>query len=294
MKFTASVAMVDPSFYAPLARAAEEAGYDGISVPDSICYPRESESRYPYTPDGSREFLENKPFVEPMVAIATMAAVTERIGFYTSVTKLPIRHPVIFAKEVTSLAVITGNRFHLGVGTSPWPDDYEVVGLPWEGRSRRFDECIAIIRGLAGGDYFEYHGRFYEVPPIKLNPAPSGPVKILVGGHSEALLRRAAAFGDGWIGAGMAFDELARVTARLRELRLECGRGELPFEIHATGAESFTADGVRRLAELGVTHTGGGFGRFSGYQHERDTETLQEKVDALRRYADEVIAEVRG
>ena len=119
-------------------------------------------------------------------------------------------------------------------------------------------------------------------------------MKILVGGHSKALLRRAAAFGDGWIGAGMAFDELARVTARLRELRLECGRGELPFEIHTTGAESFTADGVRRLAELGVTHTGGGFGRFSGYQRERDTETLQEKVDALRRYADVVIAEVRG
>jgi probable F420-dependent oxidoreductase len=293
VRFTASVAMVDPSFYVPLARAAEEAGYDGISVPDSICYPRESDSRYPYTPDGSREFLENKPFVEPTVAIATMAAVTERIGFYTSVMKLPIRHPVIFAKEVTSLAVVTGNRLHLGVGTSPWPDDYEVVGLPWERRGRRFDECVAIIRGLAGGGYFEYHGTFYDVPPIKLNPTPSEPVKILIGGHSDALLRRAAEIGDGWIGAGVAFDELAAVITRLDRLRVESGRADLPFEIHATGAESFTVDGVRRLEEVGITHTGGGFGRFSGYQREPDTETLVEKVEALRRYADEVIAKVR-
>jgi probable F420-dependent oxidoreductase len=294
MRFTASVAMVDPSLYAPIARAAEEAGYDGISVPDSICYPQESGSRYPYTPDGAREFLENKPFIEPVVAVATMAAVTERIAFYTGVLKLPIRNPVILAKEVTSLGVITANRLRLGVGTSPWPDDYTIVGLPWIGRGRRSEECIAIIRGLAGGGYFEHHGEFYDFPAIKLNPVPTTAIPILVGGHSEALIDRAARIGDGWIAAGMPLDELRRVIARLHWLRGEYGRRGTPFEIHASSAESATADGVRRLEDLGVTHTGGGgSGRFPGYQREVDTETSGEKVDALRRYADEVIAKVR-
>jgi probable F420-dependent oxidoreductase len=292
MRFTASVAMVDPSFYAPLARAAEDAGYDGVSVPDSICYPRESDSRYPYAPDGSREFLENKPFIEPMVAVATMAAVTESIRFYTNVLKLPLRNPVVFAKEVASLAVIAGNRFRLGVGTSPWPDDYEIIGLPWAGRGRRCEECIEILRGLVGGGYFEYHGEFYEFPPVKLNPAPTEPVKVLVGGHSDSLIDRAARLGDGWMAAGMASEQLASVIDRLHRLREGHGRADEPFEIHATTPDSFTAEGVRRLADMGVTDTGGGFGRFSGYQREPDTETLGEKVDALRRYADEVIAKV--
>jgi alkanesulfonate monooxygenase SsuD/methylene tetrahydromethanopterin reductase-like flavin-dependent oxidoreductase (luciferase family) len=136
-----------------------------VGLPDSICDPRESGSKYPYTEDGAREFLENKPFLEPLTAMAAMGAATRRIDFHTSVLKLPIRHPVIFAKEVTSVAVLVDNRCKLGVGTSPWPDDYEIVGLPWTGRGRRFDECIEIIRGLATGEYFEYRGEFYDFLP---------------------------------------------------------------------------------------------------------------------------------
>ena len=102
-----------------------------------------------------------------------MAAVTSTIEFHTFVLKMPIRHPVIYAKEATSLAVISGNRFVLGVGSSPWPDDYEIVQLPWEGRGRRFDECIEIVRGLAAGGYFEYHGEFYDFPAIKMEPVPT-------------------------------------------------------------------------------------------------------------------------
>ncbi|MEY2433035.1 MAG: hypothetical protein QOC92_2760, partial [Acidimicrobiaceae bacterium] len=175
MKFIAAIAMTDPGFIVPMAQAAEDAGYDVIAVPDSIAYPRESDSTYPYTPDGSREFLEHKPLVEPLIAIATMAAVTSRIRFVTNVLKLPVRHPVIFAKEATTLAVLTGERLALGVGSSPWPDDYEIVGLPWARRGRRFDECIDIIRGLTTGDYFAFDGEHYRFPAIKLNPTPAAP-----------------------------------------------------------------------------------------------------------------------
>jgi probable F420-dependent oxidoreductase len=292
VKFIAAIAMTDPAFIAPMAKAAEDAGYDVIAVPDSIAYPRESESTYPYTPDGSREFLEHKPLVEPLIAVATMAAITERIRFVTNVLKLPVRHPVIFAKEVTTLAVLTGERFALGVGSSPWPDDYEMVGLPWARRGRRFDECIEIVRGLTTGEYFAYDGEHYHFPAIKMNPTPSEPIPILIGGHGDANLKRAARIGDGWISAGMSDEQLATTLTRLRELREEHGRADAPFEIHAITMDSFTADGVKRLEDQGVTHTLGGFSAANPYSREPDTEPLQAKLDALNAYADNVIAKV--
>ena len=288
MRFTTMFSMIDPSFYAPLAKAAEEAGFHSVGLADSICYPRESESLYPYTPDGSREFLENKPFIEPLICTATMATATTTIRFHTAVLKLPIRNPVIFAKEVSSLAAITGERFDLGVGISPWPDDYEVCGVPWEGRGRRFEECIEIISALATGEYTEYHGEFYDFRSIRLNPGARVP--ILIGGHSQRSLDRAARFADGWLPAGMSTDELASSMATLTELRKSYGRDHLPFAVHAISMDAFTADGVRRLAELGVTHAVGGFSSFNPYGLAADSETLQQKIDALNRYADKVIA----
>ena len=293
MRFAASVAMVDPTYYVPLARAAENAGFDAVTLSDSICYPRESSSKYPYTPDGNREFLENKPFVETIVAMAAMGAVTERLVLCPFVLKLPIRHPVLLAKEATSLAALTGNRVHLGVGTSPWPDDYEVVGLPWEGRGRRFEECIEVIRGLAAGGYYEHHGEFYDFPAIKLNPTPTEPIPMLIGGHSEINLARTARLGDGWMAATFLPDEeLMAIIEGLHRGRQELGRtGD--FQVYATTMDSFTPSGVAKLEEMGVTHTMGGFTSFNPYGAAADVETLQEKIDALNRYGDEVISKVR-
>jgi alkanesulfonate monooxygenase SsuD/methylene tetrahydromethanopterin reductase-like flavin-dependent oxidoreductase (luciferase family) len=161
-------------------------------VPDSLCYPRESDTGYPYSPDGTREFLEDKPFLEPFSLIPAMGAVSERLRFVTFVLKLPIRHPVLEAKQVTSTAVLTDNRLLLGVGTSPWPEDYAVCDVPWGGRGRRMDEQLDIIKGLGAGEYFEYHGQVFDVPPIKMAPVPTRPVPILICRHHEAALRRAA------------------------------------------------------------------------------------------------------
>src|SRR5215475_3778319 len=171
--------MIDPSFYIPLAQAAEAAGYDSMVIPDSICYPEQATSTYPYSPDGTREFLDGKPFLEPFSLIPALAAVTKRLAFTTFVLKLPVRNPVLVAKQATSVAVLTGNRLLLGVGLSPWREDYDVLGVPWERRGRRMDEEIAIIRGLAGGEYFEYHGDLFDIPPVKLSPVPTAPIPIL-------------------------------------------------------------------------------------------------------------------
>jgi probable F420-dependent oxidoreductase len=291
MRFSFAESMIDPSLYVPLVQAAEAAGYDSFVVPDSICYPEEADSRYPYNADGSREFLEGKPFIEPFSLIPALAAVTERIRFTTFVVKLPIRNPVIVAKQVTSVGVMTGGRFGFGVGTSPWREDYAVTGTPWERRGARMDECIEIVNGLQSGDYFGYDGDFYSFDPIKLCPVPEPRVPVLVGGHSKLALSRAARLGDGWMHGGGDAEELARMMAEITGQRRELGRDDEPFEVHAISLDAYTPDGIERLAAAGVTDVIVGF--RDAYQPGPDTQTLDEKLTALHWYADEVIAKVR-
>ena len=291
MRFCYAESMTDPSFYAPLARAAEDAGYDSMVIPDSICYPAQSDSVYPFNPDGSREFLEDKPFLEPFSLIPALGAVTQRLRFITFVLKLPVRHPVLVAKQVTSTAVLNGNRLALGVGTSPWREDYEVLGVPWQRRGQRMDEALTIVRGLAAGGYFEFHGEVFDVPAIKLAPVPTRPVPVLIGGHGEAALRRAALAGDGWLHGGGQPAELPGLLSRLASLRSEHGTEARPFETLVISAEAYSADGIRRLEDLGVTEVIVGF-RWP-YHVGPDTEALQPKLDSLRRYAADVIAKSR-
>jgi probable F420-dependent oxidoreductase len=291
MRFSYAESMTDPSYYLPLARAAEEAGYDSMIVPDSIFYPEVSDSRYPFNPDGTREFLDGKPFLEPFSLIPALGTVTERLRFVTFVLKLPIRQPVLVAKQVSSTAVLTDNRLLLGVGTSPWPEDYEVCGVPWQGRGRRMDEQIDVLRGLLTGNYFEYHGEFFDFPSIKMSPAPTKPVPILIGGHHEAALRRAAVAGDGWLHGGGDPDDLPVLLARLAELRRQHGTVDTPFEVHVISLEAYSPAGIRKLEEWGVTDVIVGF-RWP-YDSEPDAEPLQTKIDSLRRFGEDVIEKTR-
>ena len=292
MRFSYAESMIDPSFYPPLARAAEEAGYHSMVIPDSICYPLHADSVYPYSPDGTREFLEGKPFVEPFSLIPFLGAVTSRIRFTTFVVKMPIRNPVLLAKQATSTAVLTGNRLVLGVGTSPWREDYDILGVDWASRGRRMDESIAILRGLAAGGYFEHHGQCFDLPPVQIAPVPSEPIPVLIGGHSDAALRRAAQLGDGWMHGGGDPADLPRLLARLTDFRGESDRAARPFEVHVISADAYTVDGVRRLEEQGVTDVIIGF-RWP-YATGPDTEPLGQKIDGLRRFADDVITKVQA
>ena len=288
MRFSYAESMTEPLFYAPLAIAAEEAGYDSMVVPDSICYPRDAVSTYPFNPDGTREFLEDKPFLEPFTLIPALGAVTSRLRFVTFVLKLPVRDPVLTAKQATSTAVLTGGRLVLGAGTSPWREDYEVLGVDWASRGRRMDESIAILRGLAAGGYFEYHGKVFDLPPVKIAPVPPAPIPVLIGGHSDAALRRAARLGDGWMHGGGDPADLPGLLARLARFRAEEGTADRPFEVHVISADAYTPDGVRRLADQGVTDLIVGF-RWP-YATGPDTEPLDIKLAHLRHYADTVIA----
>ena len=264
MRFSYAESMTEPSFYSPLARAAEEAGYHSMVIPDSICYPRHSASVYPFNPDGSREFLEDKPFLEPFSLIPALGAVTGRLRFVTFVLKLPVRDPVLTAKQ-----------------------DYEVLGVDWASRGRRMDESIAILRGLAAGGYFEFHGTVFDLPPVKIAPVPAEPIPVLIGGHSDAALRRAARLGDGWLHGGGNPADLPGLLARLARFRAEEGTEGRPFEVHVISADAYTLDGVRRLEDQGVTDLIVGF-RWP-YTTGPDREPLDDKLTHLRRYADTIL-----
>jgi probable F420-dependent oxidoreductase len=261
MRFNLGLFALAPSSYTAAARLAELTGFDNVLLSDSVFFPRETSTKYPYRADGSRAHLEDHPFVEPFSAIPMMAAVTEHIGFITCVLKLPIRHPILVAKQVASVAVLTNERLKFGVGTSAWPEDYEVFGVPWEGRGDRFEEAIDVIRKLTAGGYVNHRGAAYEFPDIKMAPVPTQPVPVLIGGHAKANMRRAARIADGWIAAatGGLEDWHEEAIAFIRSELQKNGRDPKDFEIHvpinitANGDWSATRESIRRLADLGVT-----------------------------------------
>ncbi|WP_279103672.1 TIGR03619 family F420-dependent LLM class oxidoreductase [Gordonia paraffinivorans] len=292
MRFTFAEAMTDPSYYAPLAQAAEKAGFAGFTIPDSIAYPEESDAKYPYTPDGNREFLDGKAFIETFIQAAALGAVTSTIRFTPFVLKLPVRPPVLVAKQASSVAYLTDNRLALGVGTSPWPEDYDFMGVDFRRRGKRMDECMDIIRGLTTGEYFEFHGEFYDIPKIKMTPAPTEPIPLLVGGHADAALKRAVIRGDGWMHGGGPPEELDALLKRIDEIRKAEGKANDPFEIHAISMDAYTVDGCKRLEDKGITDVIVGF-RLP-YIMGEDTEPLQKKIDHLNWYAENVIAKVNG
>lgn len=292
MRFAYHACMCPPDQYLALAKAAEELGFEGFTLPDSIAYPQIADTKYPYNQDGSRNFLEGTPFVEPFVAIPFMAAATEKIRFTTSVVKLPIRHPVLVAKQLTTINVLTNNRFALGVGISPWIEDFEICGERWDGRGKRMDEMIEIIRGLHSGDYYGFEGEFYTIPAIKMCPVPSQTTPIFIGGHADVALKRAAMIGDGWIHAGGDTATLKGYIDKLNHFRIEAGTQNKPFEIHAATADAFSADGVKRLEDIGVTESIIAF--RDPYAGKQDTSSVEEKISMMKWFANKVIAKVNG
>jgi alkanesulfonate monooxygenase SsuD/methylene tetrahydromethanopterin reductase-like flavin-dependent oxidoreductase (luciferase family) len=202
---------------------------------------------------------------------------------------LPIRHPVLVAKQAASVAVMSGNRFSLGVGLSPWPEDFDICDVPWKARGKRMNEMMEIIRGLNTGEFFAYEGDTFQVQSIKMSPAPTEPIPLLVGGHSDAALRRAVTLGDGWMHAGGDQAELEAMITKLHTLRKELGVEDRPFEIHAASFLGLTPDGLKQLEDLGVTDAVIGF----RVPYQKDTMPLETKLQSIRMYSDTVLSKLR-
>lgn len=286
MDFTVAFPMLDADRYVPLARVTEAAGYGSVAVPESVFFPEEVSAGYPYTDDGGRFWAADTPFLDPFVAIPAMAAVTERLRFYTNVVKLAIREPLLIAKTVSSAAAMSNNRVGIGVGLSWIPEEFSWLGQEMRSRGARTNEAIEIIRLACTGEFVEYHGKHYDFGRLMMRPAPSEPVPIYIGGLSEPGLRRAARLGDGWISVLNTEVELGEVIPKLAALRAEYGRIGEPFEIKAICSDVFDYDGFRRLEDLGVTDAI----VVPWYYYPGDPAALSHQQDGIERFAADVVS----
>ncbi len=287
MRWTVAFPMFPADHLVPMALAAEAAGFDSITVPDSVFFPESVSADYPYSHDGGRFWSPETPFVDPFVAISAMIAVTERIRFLTNVVKLPIRDPLLVAKQLSSMAVLSNNRLGLGVGLSWIPEEFTWTHTEMKTRGKRADEMIEILKLVCAGngpEWVEYHGNHYDFDRLMMSPAPDQPVPIYVGGLSEPGFRRAARLADGWISVQNTTAEIVGAIEALRTYRAEYGREHLPFEINALATDAFDLDGYHRLADAGVTEIQAVPWYFFG----GDPNDLGVQVDSLAKFADTI------
>lgn len=289
MKFSLGIALSPLDQLVDLTHTAEECGFSAIALPDSLFYSEEVSARYPYTPDGSRFWDAETPWADPLVTAAALGTVTTRIRFYTQVLKLGPRNPVLLARQVGSVANLTGNRFGLGVGLGWSPEESLWCDAPFTARGARGDEAIEVLRLILGGGMVEHHGKHFDFGRLQMSPAPTEQIPIYVGGHSNAALRRAARLGDGWSSAMMRFDDLRTTIDQLARLRREYDRADQPFEIQAVCVDRFGLAGFQQQAEAGVTDAIVVPWRFYGVGFDDE---LAAKRDGIRRFADEVISRI--
>lgn len=284
MKFSLNLSAGEYPDYQALAKTAEDLGWYGMCTPDSLFATKATASDYPYAnTDAIRAYIEASPFIEPMVAMTWLAALTTKLHFYTAVMKVPVRQPLVLAKMFASLAVLSNNRVSVGAGLSPWREDFAYNGVDFDKRGKLMDECIAIIRGATSGDWFEHHSENFEFGPIKMSPVPSKPIPILVGGHAKPAMSRAAKIGDGWIAANSDMETLVTMLGQLKELRAQHGTADRSdYQIHVTVPATEDLDSYRRLADLGVTH-------IYGTPFANPMADIQTRLDEMKRFAEKVI-----
>ena len=196
-------ALADPGALADVARLAEDLGYHSVFVADHVIVPRTLASKYPYSRDGGFPYEPDRDWLDPLVALGFLAGRTSRIRIGTSITVLPMRHPIITAKQVATADHLSGGRVIFGVGVGWMAEEFRMLGESFEDRGRRMDEYLALVKTLWTEKNPSFHGREYQLTDCAITPKPvQRPLPVWIGGDSPAALRRAARLGDGWHSAG--------------------------------------------------------------------------------------------
>ncbi len=250
MQFSLMFFGYPPDHYGPATRAAEDSGFDAIWLAEHLVTPLEYAKVYPYNDTGDPGYRPETPLVDLWVTIGNLAAQTDRILFGTGVYVLPLRNPFVSAKAIATAQALSGGRVLVGVGTGWMREEFEAVGERWEGRGRRTDEAIEVMRMLWSGRPVEYQGREFRFPEIQMSP-PVSPPPVIVGGVSEPALERAARLADGWYGPSCPLEESARyrdaIVARLRQHGRDADGFVFWSRLNQPNAEQ-----VERARELGL------------------------------------------
>jgi probable F420-dependent oxidoreductase len=258
MKFALAFASsigIDGECALDVCRTAEAAGFESLWGGEHVILPSKIESRYPYTADGEIPATSDTPIPDPLIwlAFAAAAAPTMRLG--TCILIVPQRNPLVLAKELATLDQLSGGRVELGLGVGWLREEFDALGVPWERRGARNDEYIAAMRALWSGPEVEFHGEFVDFPPVTCSPRPvQASIPILVGGDSDAAIRRAARLADGYFPGEGDAERLAALISRVRHAAEDANRDPDSIEINAIfGAQmADPVAGVEQMAQLGV------------------------------------------
>jgi probable F420-dependent oxidoreductase len=237
-----------PAAAARVARHAEEIGYESLWTGEHVVLPSPQAPPSPAPPE--------LPFLDPAAVLSYAAAVTQRIKLATGIIILPQRNPLVLAKELASVDVLSSGRLVFGIGVGYLEAEFDALGVPFENKGQRTDEYLEAILAMWTQSKPAYSARFVSFSGIDAQPRPvqKPHPPIVVGGHSAGAFRRAVRYGNGWYGYFQDVEGtrkcLAGLEAAAREVERPAGLGRL--EISVTPRLGFTVDDAKRYAELDV------------------------------------------
>jgi probable F420-dependent oxidoreductase len=241
-----------PAFHLDATLEAERLGFESVWLPEHLVFPVDM-SGSPFPGADHPPVPPSTPVFDCFAYLSYLAGKTERVRLGTHVYLMGMRHPFVAARAAQTLDLVSGGRALLGVGAGWLASEWRAAGLDFATRGRRLDEAIRVCRRLWSEPVVAHEGEFFRFEPVMFEPKPAQPggPPILVGGETEAALRRAARLGDGWIGLDHTPASAAAVVARLRALREAAGRGDLPFSI-TVGARIEAPSDLDGFARAGV------------------------------------------
>ena len=237
-----------------VAAAAEHFGFATLWSGEHVVMVDEPQSRYPYADDGRIAVPAGADWIDPLIGLGFAAAATTTIGIATGVLLLPEHNPIVVAKQVATLDRLSGGRLTLGVGIGWSREEFDALGVPFERRDARTAEYVAAMRTVWSHDPASFRGDFVNFDGIRVNPKPVGDrrIPIIVGGNSNAAMRRIVAWSDGWYGFNLAdVDQVAGRVGVIGQVCREAGRDPGELRLAVAMREPRRAD-VARLAELGI------------------------------------------
>jgi probable F420-dependent oxidoreductase len=292
VKFWQASAFLDTTQVLDIARCCDENGYDFLTVSDHVFWAEDLKAKYPYTPTGAPFWDRATSWPDPYVTIGAMGAVTTNLRFSTNVYVAPTRDLFTVAKQVSTAAVLTGGRVTLGAAPGWCEDEFVAMGQDFSTRGKRLDEMVGVLRRLWSGDVVEHHGTYYTVPNVSISPTPATPIPVYIGGDTDVAMRRAARIGDGWVGNAYTPDKADEMVSRMLKALSDEGRDPGGFEVVIALVARPTPAIFREWEEKGVTS-------FicapwlTGDPRSPELAPLQPKLDAIKRFADEVISPLR-
>ncbi len=254
LAFASSVG-TDGSSAIAISRLAEEIGFESIWGGEHVIRPTRLSSPYPYSADGQMPGEADTPIPDPLIWLAYVAAAAPTVRLGTCILILPQRNPVVLAKELATLDVLSGGRVELGIGVGWMEEEFDALGVPWARRGARTDEYVAAMRALWAGPHAEFHGEFVDFPQVTCSPRPvRGSIPILVGGDTPAAVRRAARHADGYFPGATDPVVLARLIGEVGREAEKHGRDPADLEISSIFGPQMgdPVPGAEQLAKLGV------------------------------------------